>query len=345
MEYYDDFDELESLPRIRNMTVEEQYRSGRVFSKGSRKKPDLETLLEDQQDYMRDYNFSYNASRHERAWIVDSLGMFFEMHWFMDLMRIVKGGKEAAVYQCQTSKDSPAAGKFLAAKVYRPRRFRNLKQDYIYREGREEINDAGNVILDGGKLHAIEKRTEYGRQLMHTSWIEHEFKTMQKLHQAGADVPIPYASGNNAILMEFIGDVEMAAPTLNTVALGSGEARILFERVIHNVETLLDNERVHGDLSAFNILYWHGDITLIDFPQSISPFENRNAYTIFVRDLRRVCDYFSNQGIEVNYLSLAQKLWKKFNYLPSPEIHPILLDEESEQDRDYWDRTQMNQQR
>lgn len=339
MEYYDDFDELASLPKIRNMTVEEQYRTRRIFSKGSKKKSNIDpqTLLEDQQDYIGEYNFSYNASRHEREWIVNSLGMFYEMQWFTDILRIVKGGKEASVYQCETSKESPAGGKFLAAKVYRPRRFRNLKNDYMYREGREEINDAGNIILDGGKLHAMDKRTEYGRQLLHTSWIEHEYMTMQKLHQAGADVPIPYASGNNAILMDFIGDAEMAAPTLNTVDLESGEARILFERVINNVEILLADERVHGDLSAFNILYWNGDITLIDFPQAISPNENHNAYQIFERDLRRVCEYFSNQGVETDYHSLAQKLWQAFGYRTSPEIHPILLDEENEQDRDYWD--------
>ena len=344
MEHYDDFDELAHLPRIKNIPVEEQYHERRVYSIGSRRKSNVapQTILEDQQDYIREYNFSYNASRHEREWIVNSLGMFYEMQWFTDLLRIVKGGKEASVYQCETSLDSPAGGKFLAAKVYRPRRFRNLKKDHIYREGRAEINGSGNIILDGGKLHAMEKRTEYGRQLMHTSWIEHEYITMHKLHQAGADVPMPYASGNNAILMDFIGDVEMAAPTLNTVDLESGEARILFERVINNVEILLANERVHGDLSAFNILYWNGDITLIDFPQAISPHENRNAYSIFLRDLRRVCEYFSNQGVEADYQSLAQKLWQAFKYRASPEIHPILLDEESEQDRNYWEQKLIN---
>jgi RIO kinase 1 len=345
MEYNNDFDELAGLPRIRNMTVEEQYRTRNFRSKGVRKLSDVasQVPLEDQRDYIGEYNFSYHASRHEKEWIIASLGLFYEMQWFSDLIRIVKGGKEASVYQCCTSKDSPARGNFLAAKVYRPRRFRQLKKDHVYREGRAEINESGNIILNGGKLHAIDKRTEYGRQLMHTSWIEHEYKTMQKLHQAGADVPVPYASGNNAIIMDFIGDADMAAPTLNTISLDSSEARILFERVIHNVEILLASERVHADLSAFNILYWQGDITLIDFPQAISPYENRNAYPIFQRDLRRVCDFFSKNGVEVEYQSLAQNLWDKYKYRNSPEIHPILLDEEDEQDKEYWDKLKVNQ--
>jgi serine/threonine-protein kinase RIO1 len=37
--------------------------------------------------------------------------------------------------------------------------------------------------------------------MMHTSWVQHEFQTMQILHAAGADVPVPYACDNNAILM------------------------------------------------------------------------------------------------------------------------------------------------
>jgi RIO kinase 1 len=340
MDYYEDLNELDGLLRIKNVPVEKRYRPWKIHPKGKMKHPksDIPASLEYQRDDIGAYNFSYNASRHEREWIVDSLGLFYEMKWFSDVLRIVKGGKEASVYQCLTSPDSPAEGKYLAAKVYRPRRFRNLKKDFIYREGRDELNESGKIILDGGKLHAMEKRTEYGRQLMHTSWIEHEFKTMQKLHAAGGDVPFPYASGNNAILMDFIGDADIAAPTLNTIDLDHSEARILFERVIHNIEILLASERVHADLSAFNILYWQGDITLIDFPQAISPFENRSAYPIFERDIRRVCDYFSRQGVEVDHRSLAQKLWHAFKYRSSPEIHPILLDEESEQDRVYWDQ-------
>ena len=173
---------------------------------------------------------------------------------------------------------------------------------------------------------------------MHTSWLEHEYKTMQILHTAGADVPRPYAIGNNAILMEFIGDAEMAAPTLNQIDLERDEAQLLFERVLHNIEILLSNERVHADLSAFNILYWQGEITLIDFPQAISPLENQNAFLIFERDLQRICEYFIRQGVDVEYRKLARKLWKENNFRQIPEFNLSVLDEEDEQDRAYWDK-------
>jgi RIO kinase 1 len=120
---------------------------------------------------------------------------------------------------------------------------------------------------------------------------------MQVLHAAGADIPKPYASGNNAILMGYYGDAIMGAPTLNDVDLDRTEARQLFERVIHNIDLMLSHNRVHGDLSAYNILYWDGDIVLIDFPQAIHPEINHSSYKIFQRDVVRVCEYFARQGM------------------------------------------------
>ena len=340
MELYDDFDDLEGLPRIKNMPVDRPIQSWRARPKLRKKISQAEILasLKEQSDEAGDYSFTYDASRHEREWIINSLGLFYEMQWFADILRIVKGGKEASVYQCLASSNSPVDGEFIAAKVYRPRRFRNLRKDYIYREGRAELDGSGNTIIDEGKLKAIHQRSSYGRQVMHTSWLEHEYKTMQLLYSAGADVPKPFASGNNAILMQFIGDAEMAAPTLNTVDLDRAEANLLFERVVHNVELMLASERVHADLSAFNILYWEGKIMLIDFPQAISPSENQNAYLIFKRDIQRMCEYFIRQGVIVDYQDLARKLWKVHKYKKLPKIDLNMLDVEDEQDRAYWDK-------
>ncbi|MBW6466102.1 MAG: hypothetical protein K0B06_06330 [Brevefilum sp.] len=63
------------------------------------------------------------------------------------------------------------------------------------------------------------------------------------------------------------------------------DARQTFDRLIHNIEIMLANQRVHGDLSAYNILYLEGEIYLIDFPQAIDPEVNRNASAIFKRDI------------------------------------------------------------
>jgi RIO kinase 1 len=339
MEYYENFDDLEGLPSIKNMPDERPPRTWRSGQRKGKKIAQLEiqSFLEDQNDDVGDYNFSYDASRHERIWIMNSLGLFFQMQWFADILRLVKGGKEASVYQCIASQDSPIEGNYLAAKVYRPRRFRNLRNDYIYREGRGELDDSGTPIVREKMIKAINQRSNYGRQVMHTSWLEHEYKTMQILHAAGVDIPKPYASGPNAILMGFIGDGEMPAPTLNEVDLDQVEAKLLFERVIHNIEIMLRHERVHADLSAYNILYWEGEIKLIDFPQAISPYDNQSAFLIFKRDLQRICEYFARQGVANEYEGLAEKLWKINDYRQIPEFNPGVLDEDDEADRAYWD--------
>ena len=168
--------------------------------------------------------------------------------------------------------------------------------------------------------------------------MEHEYKTMQILYAARVDVPRPYATHENAILMQYYGDELMGAPTLNDVELDFSEAKTLYERMVHNIEVMLQNERVHGDLSAFNILYWDGDIVMIDFPQAVHPEINRSAYRIFERDVVRVCEYFHRQGVRSNARALAASLWEKYNHHQVPQVDPKALgEEEQDNERSIWE--------
>lgn len=301
------------FPKIKGLSGRKTTSSTEKYVK-SVTKPDAE--LSTQYDDLREYDFSYEASRHESWWLLDSLGPFFDEQWFDDVLSIIKGGKEASVYLCQ---GNPTSGKqFLAAKVFRPRSLRNLRKDYLYREGRAQLDSDGLEIVDDRQARAMRKRTTYGQELLHTSWIEHEYRTLKILHQAGGDVPVPYASDHNAILMDYVGDRDLAAPTLNGIRIGKSEAAMLFERVLKNLNVMLDQERVHGDLSAYNILYWEGEIYLIDFPQAINPHRNPNAYTIFQRDVKRVCDYFNAQGVRADPYTLAEELWTRHGFTTTP---------------------------
>lgn len=329
-DFDDEMDLDRDLPRVRNMTqgrkTADHFAHKAVMVNRVRKvsiNDDLE-------------KFTYQPSRHESQWLMSSLGEFYELRWFEDILRMVKGGKEASVYQVKANANVGVP--FLAAKVYRPRQFRNLKKDYLYREGRSQVENDGKVILDDGMLHAMQKKTAFGMDLLHESWLGHEFKTMQVLFDAGVDLPRPYASGKNAILMDFIGDEEVAAPSLNSVSLTATEARELFQRVIYNIELCLEHRRIHADLSAYNILFWEGKITLIDFPQAIDPDENHNAYAIFQRDVLRVCEYFTAQGVKSNPGKLANSMWLAKGRATAPELDPHYLDPEKAEDRRVWDK-------
>src|SRR5687768_13193883 len=293
-------------------------------------------FLKGQDDSRRNFNFTYSAARFEEWWLLESLGDFYEHKWITDVLQRVKGGKEASVYMCRSGAaiDNP----LVAAKVYRPRTLRNLKNDGQYRVGRTDLDADGNAIVKDGDLHAMQKRTNYGEELRHQSWIAYEFQTLETLHAEGADVPKPYAMEKNAILMDYIGDIELAAPTLNTVTLDPDEVKQLFERAIRNIDLLLTNERIHGDLSAYNILYWGGDITLIDFPQVVPPESNPAAWTIFLRDVTRVCQYFAAQGLKVSARKLATELWTSHGHRVVKEVDPSQLDAEDPNDRKLWEK-------
>lgn len=291
-----------------------------------------------QSDQMAEYNFTYQATRHERQWLLQSLGAFYEHRWIEDVLRMVKGGKEATVYLCQSNPQITTG--LAAAKVYRPRMLRNLRKDHIYREGRTNLDADGHVIKDDKTLHAMQKKTSYGKELMHTSWLEHEFAILNTLSAAGVDVPKPYANESNALLIGYVGDEQSAAPALHAVRLGRGEAREIFQRLLKNVELMLANNIIHGDLSAYNVLYWDGEVTIIDFPQAISPEQNPSAFRIFERDLVRLCEYFNRYGSDVPRAAhprrLAADLWTAYNHRLIPEVHPSLLNEEDENDVAYW---------
>ena len=208
----------------------------------------------------------------------------------------------------------------------------------------QNVFDAdGNAIVKDADKHAMEKRTTYGEELRHQSWIAYEFQTLEMLHAAGAAVPRPYAMEKNAILMDYIGDLDSAAPTLNSVTLDRDEVRPLYERTIYNIDLLLSQRRIHGDLSAYNILYWDGDISLIDFPQVVPPESNPAAWTIFLRDVTRLCQYFASQGLQHDARKLAADLWTSHGHRITKEVHPRHLDPEKKEDRRLWETQKGNQ--
>jgi RIO kinase 1 len=258
------------------------------------------------------FKTTYQPGRHEAVWLLDSLRGFYHEALITDILAQVKGGKEASVYRCAAH---PSIGEpYLAAKVYRPRMFRTMRNDVQYRRGRQVLTGDGRPVkkTDHRVMRAIGKKTAFGVQVMHTSWLMHEYTTMEGLYRAGAAVPRPVASAENAILMGYYGDGVRGAPTLNEISLDRDEAERLFREVLRNVELFLQRELIHGDLSAYNILYWEGAITVIDFPQVVDCSTNREAYSLLERDLRRVCDYFQRQGVRTEHQALLDELWLRY---------------------------------
>ena len=260
------------------------------------------------------FKTTYQPSKYESGWLMSALETLSDQQFITDVLALVRGGKEASVYCCEAHEST--GEDLLAAKVYRPRMFRQLRNDGMYRQGREIIMGDGTRLndTDDREMRAIAKNTAYGQKVRHTSWLMHEYISLNKLYQAGAAVPRPWAIGDNTILMAYIGDETTAAPTFNTIRLEPDEVEPLFQEVLRNIELLLQHNLIHGDLSAYNILYWEGEITMIDFPQVADVRSNPDAHFILQRDIVRICEYFAQQGYRRDPISLAGELWYRYGF-------------------------------
>jgi RIO kinase 1 len=323
-QYFNPYESYEEL--FDPLQVDRQARRKRRPRVNHKAKKTQEELISNTADVIgveAGLQITYRPSKHEEIWLLKSLRPFFDQELISDIEALVKGGKEASVYRCAAH---PATGqKWLAAKVYRPRMFRNLRNDQMYRRGRPTLtaNGVPAKATDTRLMRALGKKTAFGQQAAHTSWLMHEYTALDLLYKAGAAVPQSFASGENAILMTYIGDEFGSAPALNEIKLDEDEVQTLLQKVLNNITLMLSYGRIHGDLSAYNILYWQGDVTLIDFPQianshvskathSVGSAVNPDAAFILQRDITRVCEYFSGQGANCDSEAIFAELWQRY---------------------------------
>lgn len=296
-------------PRVREQVQGSVRRAARERTSDHVVIDEILRHAEDPEAVVNAFNPTFASSRYERIWILNYLGPFYDKRQISDVLRKVKGGKEANVYCCSAG---PAIGTGLvAAKVYRPRQFRNLRNDSMYREGRDVLGIRGTPIRDRRALLAVKMRTRAGKEMVHTSWLAHEYTTLQLLTDAGVRVPKPLAFADNTILMEYVGSLKSPAPALQSVSLNNSEARELFHSLMHDVESMLAAGRIHADLSAFNVLYDWSDYRIIDFPQAVDPATHPSAFPLFQRDVKRLVQYFERYGIRADATALASEMWER----------------------------------
>lgn len=290
-------------PRRERRRAEAGEEPGPVYPGGAPAQPQIALPAE--------FAASAQVTETERAWLRQHLAWFVENELITDVVGRIKAGKEATVYCCSAH---PSVGApWVAAKLYREWSLRGSQNMGEYQQGRGMLDDEGNAGQSrswraerpGGR------KSKRGKAAVQTSWLMHELTLLEALHAQGADVPRPLGHREHALLMEYIGDEAGAAPTLNDVKLEPEEAKPLFERVIFNVELLLELGWVHGDLSEYNILYHQGRVVLIDFPQVASCHNNPRARALFERDIERVARYFERWGHGTDPRQLARELWAK----------------------------------
>jgi RIO kinase 1 len=232
----------------------------------------------------------------------EEIASFYDEGFITDVLFAVKSGKEATVYCAKAHLGRPET--YYALKHYRPLAHRAFRNDAVYQEGR-----FGRETRD---VRAMRTKTRKGRVFQFGTWLAHEYATLRTLHEAGADVPRPIAAGANGLLLEFVGDGDVPAPMLATIHLDAREAEQLLARLLDNIATLLARHVVHGDLSAYNVLYRQGGPVIIDFPQAVDARVNPNAPLLLARDIANLCRYFARQGVDCDPVDIAEDLWGRY---------------------------------
>ena len=234
-----------------------------------------------------------------------SLDHFLHEGLITDVVRIVKTGKEASVHLCRGNR-STTGEDLVALKVYHPLDRRDFRDESIYRDG--------EWIEERRIRAALQKKTRFGRQVQGGLWVSREWETLRALSAGGLPVPRPIASTGDAILMSYVGDIDLAAPQLRSIRPDAVEARDLFDQVLRAIERMLYVNVIHGDLSAYNLLVWDGRVVVIDLPQAIDPRKNRHAPALLERDVRRICEHFERFGVPSEPDRLAADLWTAWEF-------------------------------
>jgi len=190
-------------------------------------------------------------------------------------------GKEATVYVVERE------GHLGAAKVYKTRDERTFKKTASYVEGRNQTRNSRD-------RRAMQNKSAYGRGLIEDSWQDMEFHALRAAFDAGVRVPEPYFLYENVLFMELVVDGNGApAARLADHSFTAEEATRLHQEVFLQVRTLLGTGRIHGDLSAYNVLMAAKGPTIIDMPQVVEVAGNNNARQILRRDLRNVTEHLA----------------------------------------------------
>ncbi len=129
-----------------------------------------------------------------------------------------------------------------------------------------------------------------------------EFDILSLCFKKGMNVPTPIGRVGNYLTMRLIGDGTKPAPQLRNVYLDDPEAAL---------DTILDQYLImyrdahytHGDLSAYNILWWDDRPWIIDVPQAYKVdvyCDMMKVEALLRRDIRNVLSYFAQYRINRN---------------------------------------------
>lgn len=232
---------------------------------------------------------------------------------------VLRTGKEAQINLIERSPATDAPSRttppiLLAQKRYMPRHVKNkgeleamgvqkastFRNDAAYREGRQ--------FRKTRDRRAVERMSAHGKRLLQARWTGHEHDVMAELWAKGLRTPYPVSYGDDVFLMEYIGDRNGAAPHLARARLDRRQLRSAYDQLVEGLYVMTSAGWVHGDLSAFNLLWWDDTLWFIDLPQAMELASNPQGLNFVHRDVMNVCTWFGQRGLDVDGETLFAEL-------------------------------------
>lgn len=186
----------------------------------------------------------------------------------------VSTGKEGNVFAARDSK-----GKMVALKIYRTSNA-TFNRISAYIEGDKRFKG-----LAGSKRKII------------MAWATKEFRNLQRMYDAGVNVPRPIRFHRNMLVMSYIGTQKGPAPLLKDVVLDDAEE--MYDGLLEQIKLMYQEAGlVHADLSEYNILYHRRKAVIIDVGQA-TLVEHANAKDFLYRDIDNLNRFFRSRGVAV----------------------------------------------
>jgi RIO kinase 1 len=217
---------------------------------------------------------------------------------------VLTTGKEAQINLIERSDGERAC--LVAQKRYLPRevkvkgqleamgvqRVSTFTHDVHYREGRQ--------FRKSRDRRAVEQMSTYGKRLLQDRWTGHEHDVMRTLWDRGVRVPFPVSYADDVLDLEYVGDLDGAAPQLRSARLQGAALADAFAQVVEGLRAIVAAGFTHGDLSAYNLLWWDERVWFIDFPQAVDLAANPMGLDFLHRDVVNIAAWFGKRGLAID---------------------------------------------
>lgn len=215
-------------------------------------------------------------------------------------------GKEANVYHAW----GPSKDKEYAIKIY--------KTSILIFKDRERYV-AGEFRFRAGHCKSNPRK-------MIKLWAEKELRNLKRIHQSSIPCPEPLLVKSNVLVMGFIGEDSKPAPKLRDIEQGEDVSfSELYLELLKQIRTLYqDCKLIHADLSEYNLLFWRGQIYMIDVSQSIE-HDHPHSLDFLRRDLLNVNNFFKRKNVLVFSLKQIFDFVTTIN-LPKDQLDKSLQD-------------------